>query len=351
MRGPSAGHLVLVAMLLLARGHCPTWASPIGGGAAADDEPQVISTGNPQQGVIIDVPPTVDAAGATDTTREEVESAGGSQWSGRASEGANEVPVRQSALEVAVASKLRSECARREPSACLKLKLLAYMNKLLKKASIPLTDAVEISQTSEVAEEEWEEARRGVEGVEEDEALGLVVAEKVAAFVRTRSLRWTLLPEADLLLTPNADPEGTVSVGVSVRAGRAVSEMGRGKLKQLLPILAAVKIKIGILVALAIAGLALLVGKAVVISKLALLLAGILGLIKLLSRPHKSVTYEVVSHPHHTYSHGSSTVVEAGHHHHESYPGTGYGRSFDGGDLAYRAHAGNDAPEEPPKSR
>ncbi|XP_046384533.1 uncharacterized protein LOC124154695 [Ischnura elegans] len=297
---------------------------------------------------IVEMPPVVDAAEATDTTREEVETSmadAAEAWPRGARAvlllDSNEVPVRQSALEAAVSSKLRSECARRDASACLKLKLLAYMNKLLKKASIPITDAVEISRTSsEDANEEDETAWVGADGgVEEDEALGVVVAGKVRAFVRSRSLRWTLAPDADLLLTPDAR-DATVSVGFALRGGRAADDAddatGRGKLKTLLPILAAVKIKIGILVALAIAGLALLVGKAVVISKIALVVAGILGIIKLLSKPQKTVSYEVVSHPHHTYSHGASTVVDPGHHH----EGPGYGRrSLEGADLAYRAHA------------
>lgn len=80
------------------------------------------------------------------------------------------------------------------------------------------------------------------------------------------------------------------------------------------PMMMAMMMKMGMLKVLAFKFLVLLVGKALFVSKLAFLLATIIGLKKLFSQ-QKHVTYEVVAHPHHD-SHGS-----------DSYSAAGWGRS------------------------
>ena len=102
------------------------------------------------------------------------------------------------------------------------------------------------------------------------------------------------------------------------------------------PLLAAAVLKIGLIGGLAFKGLALLVGKALLLSKIALLLAGIIGLKKLFSH-QKHVTYEVVAHPHHSASH----TIES--HGHGDYSG-GWARSYQdkvaeaAQQMAYSAH-------------
>lgn len=119
---------------------------------------------------------------------------------------------------------------------------------------------------------------------------------------------------------------------------------GRGKKNNNMgPLIAAAVLKIGLIGGLAFKALALLVGKALLLSKIALLLAGIIGLKKLFSQ-QKHVTYEVVAHPHHSSSH----TFSADHGHGDSYS-SGWARSFhgqgpisgqtDAHDLAYSAHA------------
>lgn len=107
------------------------------------------------------------------------------------------------------------------------------------------------------------------------------------------------------------------------------------------PLIAAAVLKIGLIGGLAFKALALLVGKALLLSKIALLLAGIIGLKKLFSQ-QKHVTYEVVAHPHHSSSH----TISSDHGHGDSYS-SGWARSFhgqgpissqDAHELAYSAH-------------
>lgn len=92
----------------------------------------------------------------------------------------------------------------------------------------------------------------------------------------------------------------------------------------LMPLLMLLKMKAIALVPLAIGALALLAFKALVVGKLALVLAVIIGIQKLLANSKSQQSYEVVSHPHYTEEHG----------HH-----TGYRRSLEGQnaqDMAYR---------------
>lgn len=106
------------------------------------------------------------------------------------------------------------------------------------------------------------------------------------------------------------------------------------------PLIAAAVLKIGLIGGLAFKALALLVGKALLLSKIALLLASIIGLKKLFSQG-KHVTYEVVAHPHHSSSHSLE------HGHGDSYS-SGWARSLnepslipgqpDAHELAYAAH-------------
>lgn len=74
--------------------------------------------------------------------------------------------------------------------------------------------------------------------------------------------------------------------------------------------MAAMMMKMGMLKLLAFKALALLVGKALFLSKLAFLLVTILGLKKLFSQ-QKHVTYEVIAHPHHE-SHSSDSYSSSG---------------------------------------
>ncbi|KAK1122751.1 hypothetical protein K0M31_009193 [Melipona bicolor] len=237
--------------------------------------------------------------------------------------------------------KLNSKCSQNDISSCVMLKLVTYMNKLLKKASIELTDDIEIRKTSQ-ASEEVITFEAGRSNDDESEVLDLV-ANKVYAFIKSRSIKWRILPEDDVVVSASEDENGSLNLGLSIeRADNVPVQDGRGKKNNNMgPLIAAAVLKIGLIGGLAFKALALLVGKALLLSKIALLLAGIIGLKKLFSQ-QKHVTYEVVAHPHHSSSHISD------HAHGDSYS-SGWARSFhgqgpisgqaDAHDLAYSAHA------------
>lgn len=102
------------------------------------------------------------------------------------------------------------------------------------------------------------------------------------------------------------------------------------KIKQLLPLLALAKLKITALIPLFLGIIAFAAAKAVLLAKIALLVAGIIALKKLLASKHHETSYEVVAHPHHDEHYASSG-------------GHGWGRSIDDAqDLAYAAHIKSD---------
>ncbi|XP_043472588.1 uncharacterized protein LOC122505172 [Leptopilina heterotoma] len=236
--------------------------------------------------------------------------------------------------------KLNQKCSQNDINSCVMLKLVTYMNRLLKKASIELTDDIEIRKTSQATEEVITfEAGRSKD--DESEIFDLI-ANKFYAFVKSRSIKWRILPDEDVVVSASEDETGSLSLGLSIERSDDAVQDGRGKKNNMGPLLAAAVLKIGLIGGLAFKGLALLVGKALLLSKIALLLAGIIGLKKLFSQ-QKHVTYEVVAHPHHSSSHS----VSEGHGHGDSYS-SGWARSFhnqpilagtpDAQELAYSAH-------------
>lgn len=65
----------------------------------------------------------------------------------------------------------------------------------------------------------------------------------------------------------------------------------------------AMALKAAALLPLALGAIAMIAGKALLVGKIALVISAIIGLKKLLGSQQKHVTYEVVSHPHHSTSH------------------------------------------------
>ncbi|CAG9817471.1 unnamed protein product [Phaedon cochleariae] len=159
------------------------------------------------------------------------------------------------------------------------------------------------------------------------------------------TLSWEALDEADVIISGNSGKDGALNLGLSLKPTKDVEE-GRKKKNRggsgMTGIIAAAVMKIGLIKALAFKALVLLVGKALLVSKLALVLAVVIGLKKLLSQ-EKHVTYEVVAHPHHEHHDHHSDHSGGGFDAHGSVGvgGGGWGRTFDAQaaqNLAYSAH-------------
>ena len=131
----------------------------------------------------------------------------------------------------------------------------------------------------------------------DDTAISMLIADKLITFIKSRALKWRMTDFSDLLVS--ATEKGRINVGLSVDAKRALIE-GRGKMKNSGPLIAAIVLKGALLGLLAFKALALLSGKALIVSKLAFLLSSLIGVKKLLTGKQKHVTYEIVG-DHHRY--------------------------------------------------
>ena len=179
---------------------------------------------------------------------------------------------------------LSNKCAAKETSSCIAYELVGYVDRMLRTASVQLGDDLMIFDESngvaaEVPVRPETLARAGTSL--EDQAQQLIT-EKLWKFATTRSLRYRIFNDADVVISGKQEKDGSFGVGVSMKAPEA-TETGRRQNKNIGPFLAAAAMKFGLLGALFFKGLTLMVGKALLISKIALLLATIIGLKKLFS--------------------------------------------------------------------
>ncbi|XP_050304558.1 uncharacterized protein LOC126742069 [Anthonomus grandis grandis] len=213
--------------------------------------------------------------------------------------------------------KVYQECATQDVTSCLKLKLLAALDRAARSYNLNVLDGVSFVKDPEaVAAEEPVKSEAEIEANlpralgEKDQALTGMILNKVGSFLETHTLQIKLPSSADLArsFSNSQEEEGRGKKGGGKKGGGGML---------LLPLILG-----GTMVPLALGALALLAGKALIISKLALVLAGIIGLKKLLagnSGHHETPHVEVVS----------------GHH------GSGWGRSYDKEEaarLAYQAY-------------
>jgi Protein of unknown function (DUF1676) len=178
----------------------------------------------------------------------------------------------------------------------------------------------------------------------DDVALTMLVADKLWTFVKSRALRWKMSDSADVIVSAGA--HGKINLGISVDAKQAFIE-GRGKMKNSGPLIAAVVLKGALLGILAFKALFLLSGKALLVSKLSLLLASLIGVKKLLNHKPKvrvvkfgtfseslkcffysqHVTYEIVN-DHHRYDNFNKQPVSPANPSQQQQP-AGWQRGFD----------------------
>ncbi|XP_063369156.1 uncharacterized protein LOC134657511 [Cydia amplana] len=199
--------------------------------------------------------------------------------------------------DLKVAYETYKDCSGGDIGTCLKVKLAKALNRISESEEVSLMSGVTITKDKDAKVEEVEQALpRGLD----ESSLDHLILDKIVGFMQSHTVQIKFPAGNDL--------------------ARAFEE-GRSRRKKLAPLLAIPLLIGGMMVPLAFGALALLAGKALIVSKLALVLAGIIGLKKLLSPSgggHEA--HEV--------------VVSAGH------GGSGWSRSLEKSqDLAYNAYA------------
>ncbi|XP_058793666.1 uncharacterized protein LOC131665643 [Phymastichus coffea] len=189
-------------------------------------------------------------------------------------------------------ASIYADCLKKESLSCIKYKVFSFVDKMLAdKEDISLSEGITVVKTSNIEEG----APRSIESSD----LDTLLFDRLGRFLRTRSVK--------------VDLKGTDILGAIESAGRSFDDSnetsieGRGKKKKAAkiigPIIMAVALKAAALLPLALGFIALIAGKALLVGKIALVISTIIGLKKLLGGQQKHVTYEVVSHPHHSSSH------------------------------------------------
>ncbi|CRK87115.1 CLUMA_CG000867, isoform A [Clunio marinus] len=169
--------------------------------------------------------------------------------------------------------RVYDECNKAEfgLTACLKKKAITFIDRVARLDSLTVNEGFKIVKNSNapelkvMSENELEKnLPRGLEA--RDEALTELLVEKAATFVSGRTVQVEL---------PKLSTE---------ELGRGLEE-GRGKMKKMMSMMmAGFFMKLLSMVPVAIAGLYVLAGKALIVSKIALLLAGIIGLKKIIAQ-------------------------------------------------------------------
>ncbi|XP_059050521.1 uncharacterized protein LOC131845475 [Achroia grisella] len=197
--------------------------------------------------------------------------------------------------DLKIAYDTYKDCSESDVANCLKRKLAKALTRLAKSDVVTLLSGVTVVKDKDAKVQEAAVEEAVPRGLDEG-SLDNLILDKIVGFMRTHTVQVKFPSSSDV-------------------------EEGRGRRKKLAPLLAIPLLIGGMLVPLAFGALALLAGKALIVSKLALVLAGIIGLKKLLSPSGGGEAHEVV-------------VSSGGH------GGAGWSRSLEKAqELAYKAYA------------
>ncbi|KAI4495824.1 hypothetical protein M0802_008447 [Mischocyttarus mexicanus] len=158
-------------------------------------------------------------------------------------------------------------------SPCLKLRLLSAIDRVSRSAQLDVADGVTFLREGPIREEEVPKSVQEIEANlpraldDKEEALNGMIFERIVKFFQSHTLKLKLTDIEELQ--------------------RSFSEEGRRKKNKMGGLMAIPLLIGGTLVPLALGALALLAGKALIVSKLALVLASIIGLKKLVSGGHE----------------------------------------------------------------
>ncbi|XP_033341533.1 DUF1676 domain-containing protein Osi12 [Megalopta genalis] len=154
-------------------------------------------------------------------------------------------------------------------SPCLKKKAISFFERLGRMRSLPLSETFELVRTSDEPPKSTVtdlEASLGRNAASKDEILNEILLDRVASLLNSFNVQIRL---------PKTTP-GELKRGM---------EEGRGKMKKMMGMMMmGVAMKMAALIPIALGVLFLLAGKALIISKIALVLSLIIGLKKLLSQ-------------------------------------------------------------------
>lgn len=256
----------------------------------------------------------------------------------------NSIETKQDFLE-----SVYTECADKGSVPCFKYKLFAFVDKILNKDEINLANGITVVKTaSSSVDGAPRSLDKNTEATPQNGDVGSMLVKRIERFLSTHTLKVDLRGTDVLNAVSRAGrtldefTEGIAETGDDVEMARKKGGGKKKGAKILGPLLMMIKMKLLGLIPLAFGLIALIAGKALLIGKIALLLSLIIALKKLLAHHQKTVTYEIVSHPHSSgheaYSSGGADYSSYGGGGGGASSHGGWGRSSDAHDLAYKAY-------------
>lgn len=120
--------------------------------------------------------------------------------------------------------KLNVKCSAKDVSSCVMLKLVTYMNKLMKKNNLEIGDMMEIAKKDGSSDDQQQQPETvrvdSARGLSDETAFGEVMADKMWKYVQSRSLKIRVLPEADFVVSASPERDGSLNFGMSFRSGK-----------------------------------------------------------------------------------------------------------------------------------
>lgn len=124
--------------------------------------------------------------------------------------------------------KLNAKCAAKDASGCVMLKLVTYMNKLMKKNNLEIGELMEISKKDGQpdVQESSVDVESSARAMSDESLFGEMMADKMWKYVQSRALKIKVLPEADFVVSASPEQDGSLNFGMSFRSGK---DLGSGE--------------------------------------------------------------------------------------------------------------------------
>ncbi|KAL6432047.1 hypothetical protein ACFW04_006633 [Cataglyphis niger] len=224
-----------------------------------------------------------------------------------------------------LASNLNKDCGKSYSATCLKLDVVSFLDKLSEQENIGILPGVSVikenSTTNVSASEIVANLARDFPN-DVEKRLDAYLAHKVSSYLNSHSISIKLLDPKTLEAAKSFNENVLAQLGFGSNQNGEARKKNKGGGGGMLIMVAMMK---GMMMAMGMAGLAAVAGKALMTGLMALMLSAIIGLKSLASGGEKKTTYEIVSKPVYTSSHTHSSEEHHGH----GYGHSGYGRSLD----------------------
>lgn len=232
------------------------------------------------------------------------------------------------------------DCLKKDTLSCLKYKVFSFADKIVGLNEITIASGVKIIKSGEP-----DGAPRALPG---DASIESVLLSKVQRFLETHTIKFdvsgkdivTAIGNTARSLSETEEDEDDEEESFDEARGKIKKKKKFKKMKHFLgPLFKIIALKKLFLMKLALLGIGLIAGQALLSGTIALIISGFIGIKKILLSLKGGQGHPIHTESH-VFAHESIHPIEHGHGYADHSAGHGgWGRSIDGQQLAYRGHA------------